>query len=96
MKNTNKHKSVSLQRTFMLVFGGSGAETMIQTAAGPLTSWQPGSHAARPVSLLDTDPRWYEDHLSKVEQHVRISEAEYVDIQLPGAAELYRGIRRGG
>ena len=36
-----------------------------------------------------------EEHLSKVEQRVRISEPEYVDIQFPGATELYRGIRRG-
>ena len=97
MKSTNQNiKSVKLQRTFMLVFGGSGAETMISNRRRTIDQF--GSLEAMPLVrylYLDTDPRWYEDHLSKVEQHVRISEAEYVDIQFPGAAELYRGIRRG-
>ena len=97
MKNTNESiKSVKLQRTFMLVIGGSGAEAMISNRRRTIDQF--GSLEAMPLvryCYLDTDPRWYENHLSKVEQHVRISESEYVDIQFPGAAELYRGIRRG-
>lgn len=97
MKNTNLDiKSVKLQRTFMLVIGGSGAEAMISNRRRTIDQF--GSLEAMPLVrylYLDTDPRWYEDHLSKVEQHVRISETEYIDIQFPGAAELYRGIRRG-
>jgi flagellar biosynthesis chaperone FliJ len=97
MKNTNLNiKSVKLQRTFMLVIGGSGAEAMISNRRRTIDQF--GSLEAMPLVrylYLDTDPRWYEDHLSKVEQHVRISETEYIDIQFPGAAELYRGIRRG-
>ena len=97
MKNANLNiKSVKLQRTAVIVIGGSGAETMISNRRRIIDRF--GSLEDMPLVrhlYFDTDPRWYQDHLTKVEQHVRISETEYVDIQFPGAAELYRGIRRG-
>ena len=97
MKNTNLNiKSVKLQRTLVIAIGGSGAEVMISNRRRTIDQF--GSLEAMPLVrylYIDTDPRWFQEHLSKVEQRVRISEPEYVDIQFPGASELYRGIRRG-
>lgn len=97
MKTTNLNiKSVKLQRTLVIAIGGTGAETMISNRRRAIDQF--GSLEAVPLvryCYLDTDPRWYQEHLSRVEKQVRISEPEYIDIQFSGAAELYRGIRRG-
>lgn len=97
MKKTNMNiQSVKPQRALVIGIGGSGAETMIGNRRRMIDRF--GNLEAVPLVrylYIDTDPRWWQEHQSKVEQHVRISETEYVDIQFPGAAELYRGIRRG-
>jgi len=97
MKKTNLNiQSVKLQRALVIGVGGSGAETLIGNRRSMIDRF--GSLEAMPLVrylYIDTDPRWWQEQQSKVEQQVRIGETEYVDIQFPGAAELYSGIRRG-
>lgn len=97
MKKTNRNiESQKLQRALVIGLGGSGAETLIGNRRRMIDRFT--SLECVPLVrylYVDTDPRWWQEHQSKVEQHVRIAETEYVDIQFPGAAELYRGIRRG-
>ena len=68
MKNTNLSiKSVKLQRTAVIGIGGSGAEPIISNRRRTIDQY--GSLEAMPLVrylYLDTDPRWYQEHLSKV------------------------------
>ena len=94
--NTENLQPHKLQRHLIIGLGGSGAETILGNRAHTIERY--GSLEAMPLAryvYIDTDPRWHQEHQQKVEKRVRIGENEFVDIQFPGAAELYNGIRRG-
>lgn len=94
--NTQNIQPQNLQRALVIGLGGSGAEAILGNRARIIEHY--GSLEAMPLAryvYVDTDPRWYQEHQQKVEKRVRIGENEFVDIQFPGAAELYNGIRRG-
>lgn len=97
MKKTNLNiKSVKLQRALVLGIGGSGAEVLVGNRRRIIDRF--GNLEAMPLVrylYIDTNPSWWEEQQTKVEQKARISEPEYADIQIPAAAEMYRGIRRG-
>ncbi|MFA5262331.1 MAG: tubulin-like doman-containing protein [Opitutaceae bacterium] len=94
--NTPNAQPQNIQRALIIGIGGSGAETILGNRSDVIERY--GSLEAMPLAryvYIDTDPRWYQEHQQKVEKRVRIGENEFVDIQFPGAAELYNGIRRG-
>jgi hypothetical protein len=89
-------QSVKHQRGLVIGIGGTGANTLESNRRRMIEKY--GSLENVPMIrylYVDTDPKWWQDHHSRVEQHIRLSDQEFVDIQFPGAAELYRGIKRG-
>lgn len=89
-------QSVKHQRGLVIGIGGSGAETLASNRRRMIEKY--GSLENVPMIrylYIDTDPKWWQDHHSRVEKHIRLSDQEFVDIQFPGASELYRGIKRG-
>ena len=89
-------QSVKHQRGLVIGIGGSGAETLASNRRRMIEKYGKLENVPMIRYLyLDTDPKWWQEHHSRVEQHIRLSDKEFVDIQFPGAAELYRGIKRG-
>ncbi|MEI8195374.1 MAG: tubulin-like doman-containing protein [Phycisphaerae bacterium] len=84
------------QRGLVIGIGGSGAEVLASNRRRMIGKY--GSMENVPMVrylYLDTDPKWWKEHQSRVEKNIRLSQPEFVDIQFPAAAELYRGIKRG-
>ncbi|MBE0541771.1 MAG: hypothetical protein IH623_10335 [Verrucomicrobia bacterium] len=84
------------QRGLVIVIGGTGAEILAPNRRRTIDEF--GSMENVPMIrhlYIDTDPRWYKNQQSQVEKSIRLSDEDFVDIQFPGAAELYRGIKRG-
>lgn len=90
-------QAVPRQRGLVIGLGGSGAETLAGNRRHMIETF--GSMENAPMVrylYIDTDPKWWQAHYSRVEKHVRLSKEEFLDIQIPGTEELYRGIKRGG
>jgi Tubulin like len=90
-------QAVPRQRGLVIGLGGSGAETLAGNRRHMIEAY--GSMENVPMIrylYLDTDPTWWQEQLSTVEKHIQLSSEEFVDIQIPGTEELYRGIKRGG
>lgn len=84
------------QRGLVIGIGGCGAEVLASNRRRMIGKY--GSMENVPMVrylYIDTDPKWWKEHQSRVEKNIRLSEPEFVDIQFPAAAELYRGIKRG-
>lgn len=89
-------KAVNHQRGLVIGIGGSGAETLASNRRRMIEKY--GSLEKVPMIrylYVDTDPKWWKGHQSRVEKNVRLSDQEFVDIQFAGACELYQGIKRG-
>lgn len=89
-------QSVKHQRGLVIGIGGTGAETLASNRRRMIDKY--GNLENVPMIrylYLDTDPKWWQEHQSRVEKHIRLSDQEFVDIQFPGASELYRGMKRG-
>ena len=89
-------QSVKHQRGLVIGIGGTGAETIASDRRRMIDKY--GNLENVPMIrylYLDTDPKWWQEHQSRVEKHIRLSDQEFVDIQFPGASELYRGMKRG-
>jgi hypothetical protein len=90
-------QAVPRQRGLVIGIGGSGAETLAGNRRHMIETY--GSMENVPMIrylYVDTDPTWWQAQVSKVEKHIQLSREEFVDIQIPGTEELYRGIKRGG
>ncbi len=95
-KAENSIQSVKYQRGCVIGIGGTGAETIASDRRRMIDKY--GNLENVPMIrylYLDTDPKWWQEHQLRVEKHIRLSDQEFVNIEIPQAEELYRGMKRG-
>ena len=89
-------QSVKQQRGLVIGIGGTGAETVASNRRRMIDKY--GNLENVPMIrylYVDTNPKWWEEHKSRVENHIRLSDQEYVDLQVADASDMYRGMKRG-
>jgi hypothetical protein len=96
MGDQERVMSVDLQRAIIIGMGGTGGEVLVRTRRLLINYF--GSLENIPIVrflYLDTDTGWWNEQLTAVERQVRLSEVEHIDLGIPDASGLYRGIEQG-
>jgi hypothetical protein len=95
-ERTERVTSVDLQRALIIGVGGTGGEVLVRTRRLLINFF--GDLERVPIVrflYLDTDIAWWNEQLTQVEKQVRLLEVEHIDLGVPDASELYRGIEQG-
>ena len=95
-QSQNGGNQTDLQRAVIIGLGGTGAEVLGRLRRLIVDRF--GSFEALPIVkflYLDTDPTWIQNSPLGIEEDIRMSQSEIVDLQVADASGLYSGITDG-